>query len=405
MKKKNTIFLLTLFAVLIIIGGCIGKADRTFGPITLSITSDTNNLYMGNTVTLKANLGFPDYSWEIVSATHGCSITSVGNDQAVLYLADDANETYTLSIKVSDSKGNSKKVDYQISRVPIKMVDSSNHFKYDVYSKNSNDIIYISINPNFMPDFSNWVIDSGPGTIDNPNTYATTFHSNGGGVTGLTKIHAETQTDVKSMSGNFIVYDSTSVNSTAKKDGYITHIIATGTNIASASDTQTFVGYNASTQKSILRSFFSFDVPSVGTIYKGHISLRKFKHTPSNIFDNNRIYLRFIGKDKIPSAGLESNIYDTLNDDVTSPGYFYFYNDPYSQGTYCYFDFSAISIRYDYNPDFINDINYCRGGALDIGLRFENENFSGDTTKVVVYYTSDYNDYTPYQPWLFIYYY
>lgn len=392
MKKKNIVFLTVLFIALIAIAGCVGKADRTFGPITLNIVSDHNPIIEGDTVILTAKLGFEDYSWKITSDNYGCTIEKISGDQALLRTTyQDTMETYAITIKVVDSQGNYSNKNIIVKKPNVTLTNS-----YLRYSSSSS----ITATVHNMDNFSKWVKVNGPAHFSDTYANPVDIYSDNT-TTGKFIFYALDTNGHRSETKALIIYNTQSIYSNSS-DGFITHVKSSGTNVASSNTTLAHVGTDTNLL-TIQRAFFSFPIPSVIThIYIAHIYFTKESNVPTDLFSNDywQIRFRYIGKDIIPSTGLTGDIYKSLNVSPDNPDnhYIKFYQ---KDGSYSYYiestdpEYNKWSDHYE-----VEQMNLCIGHNFDVGLRFYDENFSEH--KNASYYTSDN---TGVKPYIYIYYY
>ncbi|MCD6579281.1 hypothetical protein J7L48_07375 [bacterium] len=385
MKKKNILFFIILAVSLIIIGGCIGKVDRTFGPFELNITSDSDTIVQGNSVTLTAISGFEDYSWEIISADdHGCNIDKLGSDKAQLNTTYDiSNDTYIITIKITDSKGNSGTKKFLITRPYVQYSTSELYY----LSSNSSQLEVYD-----MPNFDHWVVDTGAGYFIDSDVNPGYFRPSNS-VPALANIYAVDDEGHKSLTVSIKIYNWSYIYSNPLQDGFVSHqglnntVYSSGTSANVGSDTNNLA---------VERAFFSFTIPTgITHIYYAQQRFSKLSSTPSGIFYNNSIYYKYIGINAIPLAGLSGSVFATLNADIDNVGNHYvsYYQSDTVVSRYLYF----------YEGSYILDrINYCIGNNFDVGLRFYDENFSERTYSL--YFTGEYGN-PSYKPRLYIKYY
>ncbi len=377
MKKKNIIFLLTLFAVLIVIGGCIEKVDRTFGPITLNITSSENTIIQGDTVTLTADLGFEDYSWTIVGDPHSCTIEKIGANQAKLttyyFLTQD---TYPITIKVTDAKGNSSTKNFVITKYIITLS------KDELNSNDGSD--YLTVSASDIPNFDHFVINYGTypqtiATFSDSRTNPAQINSSGNGIgnTGKIYVRAVDSNGKTSVQTPIIVYCPFIFQCESQKDGYVSYVKNSGFYFSTADKPKMITG-NDTNAKIIYRSFFGFDIPGgmPTTAYKAYITLVKTDEMPSNVFQNNKGYMRYIGKDTIADSLTNSvTLFKSLDADIDDPNNHY-YDLHCKDGEYL--------VRFEFSPqknpwlfERLRDIGYSSsGGYFDFGIRLYDENLS-----------------------------
>ncbi|MCD6579577.1 hypothetical protein J7L48_08865 [bacterium] len=373
MKERKNLFFILLGLFLILIAGCIGKSTRTFGPITLSISSSQEPIIQGNSVTLTASMGYDNYSWEITSTNpYNCTFKKTGADRAFLITTyQNAVETYPMSFKITDSKGNIGERKFIITKAPVELNHythsySYNYFDDEVQAWSTTDHIYIYVSPQLMPDFDHWFIESGPGIITNIHSNETTFYSNGNGSYGLTTIYAIGANGNRSLKAGIKVTTSQSYPSTAIYDGHIERNISAGTYTRVI---DLAYGQISVDSTYIRRAFYSFHIPSSIHIMSSYLYYSKQAVSPTTSFDNDTTYMKYIGKN-IWSSGsyTDHQIFDSLNGTPPSNAAFFPCSNSINTGmwNYVYFD----------NTFIIDVIQSCTGSYFDIGFRWGVENTS-----------------------------
>ena len=381
MKRTNVIFLIVLTVVLIIFASCIAKIDRTFGPISINITSSSNPIMQGNTVTLTASLGFGNYSWQITSTnTYGCTIKKISDSRAQLSTGYSLiRDTYLITIKVSDDKNNSTIKDFIITK-PIVILS-----KNELNSTDNSDSITVEVKG--MPNFDHFAV-SDPATVTfSDSTVNPTVISGGTGVTGTPVIYAVSSDGQTSVHVPFIVYFPAVFDSVKEKDGYVSYYKNINMYSSNSDDTVMYVG-NDTGASTIFRSFFSFYIPSgmPETSYKAIIHLVKVDEHPANLFENNKIFMRYIGSNTInDSLTNRVVLFSSLNADIDDPDNHYYDLKNTDANWDIQFVFSPVKNSWLFNR--LYEIGSGSGGYFDLGLRLYDE--SSTNLSVATYLTNE----------------